>query len=211
MTQIIKGTFGYYNGRKVIPITEADGPQKFDDELEARLVKEGVAKYIGEQDEPAEQPAPDHGDDADEPASTNTAADEAPEYDEDMKLDELKEVAARYGVDASAMRKKADVIAAIEADRRRTFLNLDEFGEKHTVEGRAIAAVLDDNALKERQGGQELSVAESSLLLYAAVEDLPARRPAGEGLNVDGREYIVNDWSEDMGIATVALGQTVTM
>lgn len=112
MIQIIKGTFGYYNGRKVIPITEADGPQKFDDELEARLVKEGVAKYIGE---PAEQPAPDHSDDADEPASTNTAADEAPEYDEDMKLDELKEVAARYGVDASAMRKKADVIAAIEA------------------------------------------------------------------------------------------------
>ena len=100
--------------------------------------------------------------------------------------------------------------AMVEADRRRTFLNLDEFGEKH-VEGKAIAAVLDDNALKERQGGQELSVAESSLLLYAAVEDLPARRPAGEGLNVDGREYIVNDWSEDMGIATVALGQTVTM
>ena len=101
--------------------------------------------------------------------------------------------------------------AMVEADRQCTFLNLDEFGEKHTGEGRAIAAVLDDNALKERQGGQELSVAESSLLLYAAVEDLPARRPAGEGLNVDGREYIVNDWSEDMGIATVALGQTVTM
>ena len=115
MIQIIKGTFGYYNGRKVIPITEADGPQKFDDELEARLVKEGVAKYIGEQGETAEQTAPTPGDDADEPASTNTAADEAPEYDEDMKLDELKEVAARYGVDASAMRKKADVIAAIEA------------------------------------------------------------------------------------------------
>lgn len=115
MIQIIKGTFGYYNGRKVIPITEADGPQKFDDELEARLVKEGVAKYIGELGETAEQPAP--GDDADEPASTNTAADEAPEYNEDMKLDELKEVAARYGVDASAMRKKADVIAAIEATK----------------------------------------------------------------------------------------------
>lgn len=107
MIQIIKGTFGYYNGRKVIPITEADGPQKFDDELEARLVKEGVAKYIGEQSETAEQTAPAPGDDTDEPASTNTTADEAPEYDEDMKLDELKEVAARYGVDASAMRKKA--------------------------------------------------------------------------------------------------------
>ena len=96
MIQIIKGTFGYYNGRKVIPITEADGPQKFDDELEARLVKEGVAKYIGELGETAEQPAPAPGDDVDEPASTNTAADEALEYNEDMKLDELKEVAARY-------------------------------------------------------------------------------------------------------------------
>ena len=31
-----------------------------------------------------------------------------------MKLDDLKEVAAAYGVDASTMRKKADVIAAIE-------------------------------------------------------------------------------------------------
>ena len=117
MIQIIKGTFGYYNGRKVIPVTEADGPQKFDDELEARLVKEGVAKYIGELGKTAEQPAPAPGDDADEPASTNTAADEAPEYNEDMKLDELKEVATRYGVDASAMRKKADVIAAIEATK----------------------------------------------------------------------------------------------
>lgn len=99
----------------------------------------------------------------------------------------------------------------VEADRRHVFLDLDEFGEEHRVEGKTITVVLDDNALRERQGGQELSVAESSLLLYAAVEDLPPRRPAGEGLNVDGREYIINDWSEDMGIATIALGQNVVM
>lgn len=99
----------------------------------------------------------------------------------------------------------------VERDRQLVFLNIDEFGEEHKVEGRTITVVLDDNALKERQGGQELGVAESSLMLYAAVEDLPIRRPAGEGLNIDGREYIINDWSEDMGIATIALGQTVTM
>lgn len=112
MIEIIAGTFGYYNGRKVIPITKEDGPQQLDPELEARLVKQGVAKYVGEQaaaPTPAEKPeqepeaAPETGD---APAD--------PEYDEDMKLDELKKVAAAYGVDASAMRKKADVIAAIE-------------------------------------------------------------------------------------------------
>lgn len=98
----------------------------------------------------------------------------------------------------------------VENDLRTTFLNPKEFGEEHRIEGKIIPAVIDDNALKQRQGGQEFSVAESSLQLYAAVEDLPARRPAGEGLNIDGREYIINDWSEDMGIATIALGQTVT-
>ena len=59
---------------------------------------------------PAEKPEQDP-DGAHETGETTAA----PEYDEDMKLDDLKEVAARYGVDASAMRKKADVIAAIEA------------------------------------------------------------------------------------------------
>lgn len=111
MIQIIKGTFGYYNGRKVVPITNADGPQKFDPELEARLVKDGVAKYVeGEPapSAPAVEPEPETAPEADEKP-------DAPEYSEDMKLDELKDVAAAYGVDASAMRKKADIIAAIEA------------------------------------------------------------------------------------------------
>lgn len=112
MIEIIAGTFGYYNGRKVIPITKEDGPQKFDPELEARLVKKRVAKYVDEQPV-APVPAEKSEQDPDvAPETGETPA--APEYDEDMKLDELKEVAAAYGVDASAMRKKADVIAAID-------------------------------------------------------------------------------------------------
>ena len=113
MIQIIAGTFGYYNGRKVVPITNADGPQKFDPELEARLVKQGVAKYVDEQPvAPAPAAKPEQEPEA--APETNDAPTAPPEYDEDMKLDGLKEVAAAYGVDASAMRKKADVIAAIK-------------------------------------------------------------------------------------------------
>lgn len=104
-----------------------------------------------------------------------------------------------------------DFKAMVEADRRRTFLNLDEFGAEHRVDGKPITIMVDEEALKELAGGQKLGIAESSLLFYAAVEDLPARRPAGEGLNVDGREYIILDWSEDMGISTVALGQNIIM
>lgn len=122
MIQIIAGTFGYYNGRKVIPITKEDGLQQFDPDLEARLVKEGVAKYVDAAPAQAEDPnTPDPAganapqDPIQPKEGTEPPADGLPEYNEGIKLDELKEIAASYGVDASAMRKKADVIAAIEA------------------------------------------------------------------------------------------------
>ena len=96
MIEILAGTFGYYNGRKVIPITNADGPQTFDPELEERLVRQGIARYVDPVVELSE---------------------DIPEYNEDMKLEELKEIAKGYGVDASNMRRKSDIIAAIEAAR----------------------------------------------------------------------------------------------
>lgn len=108
MIQIIAGTFGYYDGRKVIPLTNESGPKQLDPELEARLVKKGIAKYVGVE----------HAQNADVGAhdeKTDAQAENLPEYNEDMKLEELKNIAAAYGVDAHAMRKKADVIAAIEA------------------------------------------------------------------------------------------------
>lgn len=130
MIQIIAGTFGYYNGRKVVPITNADGPQKFDPELEARLVNQGVAEYVDDTPAAVESEDPEVPDPAGAQASQDpgaaghpegdpeTPTDGLPEYGEDMKLDELKEVATAYGIDASAMRKKSDVIAAIEAARQ---------------------------------------------------------------------------------------------
>jgi len=90
---------------------------------------------------------------------------------------------------------------------RALFLNPCEFGERHRIEGRSVVVVLDDSTLRDRQGGAELGVAESTLLVYARAEDLPERKPAGSLLNLDGRVYLVDDWSEDMGLATVALRQ----
>lgn len=93
----------------------------------------------------------------------------------------------------------------VAADRSAVFLDLDFFGEEYRIEGKKIPIVLDTDELKARQGSQDLAVAESDLLFYARVEDLPPRRPAGQNLNVNGREYIVDDWKVDMGIATVVL------
>lgn len=96
-------------------------------------------------------------------------------------------------------------------DRRLVFLNLAEFGEEHKVDGKTITVVLDDNALKERQGGQELGVAESSLMLYAAVEDLPPRAPGGRRAQHRRPRVYRQRLERGHGVATIALGQTVTM
>ena len=99
MVQIIKGTYGHYDGHKVIPINEKSGPQSFAPEVEERLVKKGVAVYVG--DTPA--------------AGNNDAGDGMPAYNADMKLDELKKIAEAYGVDASKAKSKKAVIEMIEA------------------------------------------------------------------------------------------------
>lgn len=94
---------------------------------------------------------------------------------------------------------------------RNVFLNLDELGEEHEVADKTITCVFDDTALQERQGGAELAVAESSILLYAKCEDLPSRKGFGAELMVDGRPYFVNTWDEDMGMATIILSTTVSV
>ena len=96
-------------------------------------------------------------------------------------------------------------------DLLQTFIDLDIFGEIHTVEGKPIPIVIDNDELKERQSGQDIAVAESSTLFYARTEDLPRRRPAGESMNIDGRECLIDDWQEDMGMSTIVLRQNIPM
>ena len=98
-----------------------------------------------------------------------------------------------------------DMVAA----DRDVFIDFDFFGEIYRVEGKNITIVVDNDELKERQGGQDLAVAESAALFYARTEDLPPRRAPGENLNINGRECIIDDWQEDMGIATVVLRQNI--
>lgn len=97
----------------------------------------------------------------------------------------------------------------VAADRAATFLDLAFFGETFRVEGKEIPIVLDLDELKTRQGGQDLAVAESATLFYAREEDLPPRRPAGQSLNVNGRECLIDKWTVDMGMATVVLRDNI--
>lgn len=97
----------------------------------------------------------------------------------------------------------------VAADVTATFLDVDTFGEMYRVEGKSIPIVLDSDELKERQGGQDLAVAESATLFYARTADLPPRKAPGSNLNVNGKECVIDSWSEDMGISTIVLRENI--
>lgn len=111
--RIVKGTFGWFDGKRVRPVTKADGPKDFDPDLEARLVAEGVAEWAGAAaDEPAPAvPGPEEAAEADtEPEG------EPAEALEDMTKAELEELAKSLGVPVGKKTKAelAEAIAAAE-------------------------------------------------------------------------------------------------
>ena len=52
----------------------------------------------------------------------------------------------------------------VARDIKAVFIDFDFFGEEHKVEGKQIVIVVDNDTLKEKQGGQDLAVAESATL-----------------------------------------------
>ena len=94
-------------------------------------------------------------------------------------------------------------------DINNVFFTLEGFGEEHIIDGNPVICMFDDDALKIRSGSNELSVSESSLLLFAKVSDLP-RKVVGDDLMIDGRIYVVDDWKVNLGVAEVALHQNVS-
>lgn len=99
----------------------------------------------------------------------------------------------------------------ITHDRKNVFIDLEFFGETYIIEGKPVSIVVDNDELKERQGGQDLALAESATLFYACTDDLPKRRAAGESLNINGRLCMIDDWQEDMGISTIALRENIAI
>ena len=102
MIKIIQGTFGFYDGKRVRPLTAADGAVDLKNpELEKRLIAEGVAISIDNGQLTVDNcPAGDDG--------------ELPEYSMDNTMKELQAIAGIYGVDVTGLRTKPEIIAAID-------------------------------------------------------------------------------------------------
>lgn len=115
--KMISGTFGYWDGSKVVPKTPEDAPFLIDEGRASELVELGIAKFADEELKTEEEK------EADEAAELQLAAElEAEKMVEDigvdleaLKVEELKKFAEPYGIEWKAGMKKADLIDAIKA------------------------------------------------------------------------------------------------
>ena len=93
----------------------------------------------------------------------------------------------------------------VASDINQVFLNLDEFGEEHEIDGNTVTCIIDEEGLLDRQGGAVMAVGQSTKTLYAKCDDLPYRKGYGSELMIDGIPYMVDTWYENMGMATIDL------
>ena len=108
MIKMKTGTFGLPVNGIVKAMTKDSGPFKASEEQEARLVKLGLAEYVGET--PVEIP---NG----QPDEVETEEDEAPVKPlEDMTANELRALGKEYGLTFKAGTTKAEMVEAIKAE-----------------------------------------------------------------------------------------------
>lgn len=97
----------------------------------------------------------------------------------------------------------------IAADLHGVFLNENEFAELHTVDGKPMRVLIDDDALLERdaaRGGVHTDgLYKTRRLLYLSRADYGGRPAPGKALNLDGRVWRVAEASEAAGMLSIEL------
>ena len=103
----------------------------------------------------------------------------------------------------------------IKHDIRTAFLNFDEFGEIHKLNGKDKLVIIDENELTEREKKIKISggmkdidgrLHLKQLLFYIEAEDFGKTPPVpGSMLTFDGRKYVITDAENEDGIYSISL------
>lgn len=97
----------------------------------------------------------------------------------------------------------------VAADISGVFLNRQEFADTHTIDGKPMTVVVDENELLEREkskmGIPVDGTYKSRRLIYVAKNEYGPRPAYGRQINFDGRLFRVTDCTEEAGILAITL------
>ncbi|WP_254664111.1 hypothetical protein [Paenibacillus sp. HGF5] len=96
----------------------------------------------------------------------------------------------------------------MERDAQNVFLNPEEFGTRHIVNGREMIIVIDEDQLQHRKSSASNptdGVYHASLLFYALKTDFEKRPVTDSSIRIDDRNFRVADVQEDEVMYTITL------
>ncbi|WP_422447808.1 hypothetical protein [Thermoanaerobacterium sp. DL9XJH110] len=87
------------------------------------------------------------------------------------------------------------------------FFNLDEFAETHTIDGRPLNVIVDNDRLQQRSKKEYDGISVGEILFYVKASDFGERPEQGTPMVFDGRQMYVFDCREDDGVYEIILQQ----
>ncbi len=92
---------------------------------------------------------------------------------------------------------------AIAKDVKGVFINLDEFADKHFINGDSVPCIVDKDVTKEKGGITYEGVFINAITIYVAESDIERRPVEGEILDLDGVNHIVRNVSSEEGVLVI--------
>jgi hypothetical protein len=89
------------------------------------------------------------------------------------------------------------------------FFNPMEFGEEHTLDGRVITCVIDNDRLKERSKKEYEGISVGEILLFVKIEDVNKKLEQGMPIVFDKRQMYVFDIRKNLQMYEIILSQNV--
>ena len=97
----------------------------------------------------------------------------------------------------------------VAADISAVFLNGQEFADTHTIHGKPLTVVVDENELLERDKSKMGIPVDGTYtarrLIYVSKAEYGPRPRQGNQVNFDGRLFRVADCTEEAGILAITL------
>jgi len=89
------------------------------------------------------------------------------------------------------------------------FLNPDEFGEEHTIDGQLIVCAVDSSGREQFAAAGDGGIWTAATALYAKTSDLAGLAQGmpkpNNVLTIDGRKYMVISVGDEMGMTRVVM------
>lgn len=106
------------------------------------------------------------------------------------------------------MRKSLTFKEILRQDVKTVFFNLEEFGEEHTVNGKPMRIIIDDNELTEREKRMQNhtdGMYKKQTLIYVSALDFGPLPGIGKPIRIDGRTFIISDSLNEGGVYSLHL------